>query len=197
MWCIPEASASYVAAMEDVLAVYERPYSEKQPVVCLDETNRQLIGEIQTPRPAAPGQPAVCDYEYVRNGIADLFMMFEPLAGRREVKATETRTKKDFAHCLKELAETHYPDAEKIVVVMDNLNIERLLQNFSFATVTVKKCSFAARRAKNCKSLCKSNRLLQQALHTLSSLYDVYPPNRRGVCMNALKSIIPPSMPRG
>jgi hypothetical protein len=112
--------------MEDVLAVYQRPYTEKQPVVCLDETNRQLIGETKTPLPVQPGQPAVYGYEYVRNGTAGLFMLFEPHAGRREVWVNETRTKIDFAHCLRELAETHYPEAEKIVLVMDNLNTHTL-----------------------------------------------------------------------
>jgi hypothetical protein len=99
--------------MEDVLAVYQRPYNEKEPVVCLDETNRQLIGETKTPLPVQPGHPAVCGYEYVRNGVAELFMLFEPHAGRREVRVNESRTKIDFAHCLRELAETHYPEAEK------------------------------------------------------------------------------------
>jgi hypothetical protein len=108
--------------MEDVLEVYTRPYDEKCPVVCLDETNRQLIEETPQPRPVQVGQPALYDYEYVRNGVANLFMMFEPLKGRREVAVTERRTGNDFAHCLRELAETHYRDAEKIIVVMDNLN---------------------------------------------------------------------------
>ena len=112
--------------MEDVLEVYKLPYDEKRPVICLDETNRQRIGEIQEPRPLKPGQTALYDYEYVRNGVANLFMMFEPLAGRREVKVTERRTAKDFACCLRGLAETHYPDAEKIVLVMDNLNTHTL-----------------------------------------------------------------------
>jgi hypothetical protein len=108
--------------MEDVLEVYTRPYDETHPVVCLDETNRQLIGETQKPRPVQVGQAALCDYEYVRNGVANLFMMFEPLSGRREVIVTERRTAKDFAQCLRKMAETHYPHAEKIEVVMDNLN---------------------------------------------------------------------------
>jgi hypothetical protein len=112
--------------MEDVLEVYTRPYDETHPVVCLDETNRQLIEETWQPRPVQPGQPALYDYEYVRNGVANLFMMFEPLKGRREVKVTEQRTGKDFARCLKDLAEIHYPDAEKIVLVMDNLNTHSL-----------------------------------------------------------------------
>jgi hypothetical protein len=112
--------------MEDVLEVYQRPYDAKRPVVCFDETNRQLIGETRTPRPVRPGQPTHYDYEYVRNGVANLFVMFEPLATRREVKVTARRTAVDFAHCLRDLAETHYPDAEKIVMVMDNLNTHSL-----------------------------------------------------------------------
>jgi hypothetical protein len=108
--------------MEDVLEVYKRPYDEKQPVVCLDETNRQLIEEVQTPRPVQPGQIAQYDYEYVRNGVANLFMMFEPLVGQREVMTTERRTMKDFAECLRYLADERYADAEKIIAVMDNLN---------------------------------------------------------------------------
>ena len=105
---------------------YKLPYNEKRPVVCLDETNRQLIEETRTPRPVRPGQVAVYDYEYARNGVANLFMMFEPLARRREVAVTERRTAQDFAHCLRDLAETQYPDAEKIILVMDNLNTHSL-----------------------------------------------------------------------
>lgn len=112
--------------MEDVLDVYHLPYNEKRPVVCLDETCRQLIGEITPPLPTQPGHAAVHDYEYVRNGVVDLFMCFEPLAARRYVKVTQTRTKTDFARCLKELSDTVYPDADTIVLVMDNLNTHSL-----------------------------------------------------------------------
>ena len=112
--------------MEDVLEVYKLPHNEKRPVVCFDETNRQLIGETREGHPVLPGQAALYDYEYVRNGVANLFMMFEPLAHRREVKVTERRTREDFSHCLRDLAESHYPDAEKIVLVMDNLNTHSL-----------------------------------------------------------------------
>ena len=125
-WCIATPSAEYVQRIEDVLEVYKLPYDEKRPVVCLDETSRQLIGEVQPPRPAQPGQTAQYDYEYARNGVANLFMMFEPLKGRREVKVTERRTGEDLARCLRDLAETQYPDAEKIVLVMDNLNTHSL-----------------------------------------------------------------------
>jgi hypothetical protein len=112
--------------MEDVLEIYKFPFDPKRPVVCLDETNRQLIGETREPLPVRPGQPAIYDYEYVRNGVVDLFMMFESLCGRREVKVTESRSHQDFAGCLRDLACTHYPQAEKIVLVMDNLNTHTL-----------------------------------------------------------------------
>jgi hypothetical protein len=108
--------------MEDVLGVYKRPYDPKRPVVCLDETSKQLIGEVATPVLASPGQVAHYDYEYVRNGVANLFMIFEPLAGQRDVEVTDRRTKKDYARCLKKIADEMYPDAEVIVVVQDNLN---------------------------------------------------------------------------
>jgi len=108
--------------MEDVLDVYKRPYNPKRPNVCLDETSKQLIGETRTPVPARPGQPARYDYEYKRNGVANLFMMCEPLVGKRHVKVTERRTKIDWAYCVREMVDQIYPDAEQIVLVMDNLN---------------------------------------------------------------------------
>lgn len=102
--------------------VYKRPYDPKRPNVCLDETSKQLIGETRTPVPAAPGQPARYDYEYKRNGVANLFMMFEPLAGKRHVKVTQRRTKVDWAYCVRDMVDQIYPDAEQVVLVMDNLN---------------------------------------------------------------------------
>jgi len=108
--------------MEDVLEVYKRPYDPHHPVVCLDETSKQLIGEAATPVPAAPGQVAHYDYEYVRNGVANLFMIFEPLGGQRDVEVTNRRTKKDYAECLRKISDEMYPDAEVIVLVQDNLN---------------------------------------------------------------------------
>ena len=108
--------------MEDVLEVYKRPYDPTRPVVCLDETSKQLIGEVATPVPAAPGQVAHYDYEYVRNGVANLFMISEPLAGQRDVDVTDRRTKKDYAECLRKISDETYPDAEVIVLVQDNLN---------------------------------------------------------------------------
>jgi DDE superfamily endonuclease len=108
--------------MEDVLEVYHRPYDARYPQVCLDEASRQLIGEVVQPRPAAPGQPERFDYEYVRNGTANLFMIFEPLLGWRSVQVTERRTAKDFAAVVRWLVEDVHSDAEKVVLVVDNLN---------------------------------------------------------------------------
>ena len=108
--------------MEDVLEVYKRPYDPKHPVVCLDETSKQLIGEVRMPVPAASGQVAHYDYEYVRHGVANIFMIFEPLAGQRDVEVTDRRTKKDYAECLRKISDEMYPDAEQIVLVQDNLN---------------------------------------------------------------------------
>jgi hypothetical protein len=115
-------SGEFVARMEDVLEVYHRPYDERRPVVCLDEVPVQLVGETRVPLPARPGQPARYDYEYVRNGTANLFMAFEPLIGWRSVQATERRTAKDFAEVLRWLVEDLHPDARKVVLVADNLN---------------------------------------------------------------------------
>jgi hypothetical protein len=108
--------------MEDVLDVYKRPYDRKRPNVCLDETSKQLIGETRSPVLARPGQAAHYDFEYQRNGVANLFMIFEPLAGKRHVKVTQRRTKMDWAYCVREMVDQIYPDAEQIVLVMDNLN---------------------------------------------------------------------------
>lgn len=108
--------------MEDVLEVYKRPYDPERPVVCVDETSKQLIGETRTPVPASPGHVAEYDYEYVRNGTANLFMIFEPLAGQRDVRVTDRRTKQDYAQCLRAISDEAYPDAEQIVLVQDNLN---------------------------------------------------------------------------
>ncbi len=105
-----------------MLEVYKRPYNPKRPLVCLDETSKQLIGEVQTPVPAASGQVAHYDYEYVRNGVANIFMICEPLAGQRDVEVTDRRTRKDYAECLRKISDEMYPDAEVIVLVQDNLN---------------------------------------------------------------------------
>lgn len=127
MWCIPpESDAEFVCAMETVLAVYKRPYDPSHPVVCFDEKSKQLVGEIAKPIPATPGRAECCDYEYVRNGTANLFMFVEPLRGWRHVNVTSRRTKIDFARQMKELVQVHYPNAKQITLVMDNLNTHRL-----------------------------------------------------------------------
>jgi len=108
--------------MEDVLDVYMRPYDSRFPVVCMDESSIQLIGEVQEPIPAAPGHPVLVDDEYVRKGVASIFMEVEPLGGKRKVKITERRTRIDWACFIKEMLEKRYADAEKVILVMDNLN---------------------------------------------------------------------------
>jgi hypothetical protein len=124
--------------MEDVLDVYHQPYDESRPLVCLDESSKQLIGETREPIPPTPAQPESpdqpgkpghlerYDFEYVRNGTANLFMVTQPLLGWRHVEVTDRRTAKDFAEILRWLAEDVHPDAEKIVLVMDNLNTHKL-----------------------------------------------------------------------
>ena len=108
--------------MEDVLAVYTRPHDPARPLVCLDETSKQLIIESRRPQPMKPGQPARVDYEYERNGTANLFMLFAPLEGWRHVKVTDRRTALDYAQVLKDLSDLHFTAAERIVLVQDNLN---------------------------------------------------------------------------
>ena len=119
--------------MEDVLEVYSRPYNEQVPVICMDESSVQLIGEVNTPISAASGHPQLVDDEYIRNGVASIFMEVEPLGGKRHVKITERRTRIDWAHFIKGMVDERYPNAEKIVLVMDNLNthsISSLYQAF-------------------------------------------------------------------
>jgi hypothetical protein len=124
---MPKAGdADFVCAMEDVLEVYKRPYDPSRPMVCLDEASKQLVADITPPRLPQPGQPARQDYEYERRGTANMFMVVEPLAGWRHVKVTARRTNEDFALLLRDLSDVHYPDAERIVVVMDNLNTHKL-----------------------------------------------------------------------
>jgi hypothetical protein len=108
--------------MEDVLGGYTRPYDPRRPQVCLDETSRQLLGEVNPPLSIAPGQPARQDYEYTREGVCKLFLVCEPLRGWRQVTVSDRRTRVDWAHCIKELVAVHYPEAEKIILVQDNLN---------------------------------------------------------------------------
>ena len=108
--------------MEDILDVYARPYNENFPVVCMDESSVQLIGEVTKPIAAAPGHPHLVDDEYVRNGVANIFMEVEPLGGKRHVQITERRTRIEWAHFIKSMIDKRYTNAEKIVLVMDNLN---------------------------------------------------------------------------
>src|SRR3954451_9278101 len=108
--------------MEDVLEVYHRPYDERRPLVCLDEVPVQLVGETRVPLPAEPGRPARYDYEYKRNGTANLFMISEPLLGWRSAQVTERRTARDFAEVLRWLAEEVHAEADRVVLVVDNLN---------------------------------------------------------------------------
>ena len=129
----PEGNGEFVAQMEQVLEVYKRPYDRSFPVVCMDESPRQLIDEVKMPIPGAPGRPARYDYEYKRHGVCNVFMANEPLAGKRMVKVTARRTKQDWALFIMEI-EQSYPDAEKITLVMDNLNTHKpgsLYETFS------------------------------------------------------------------
>ena len=140
-WKIPpDQNASFVAAMEDVLDVYSRPYNPNFPVVCMDESSIQLIGEVSAPIPAAPGHPKLIDDEYVRKGVASIFLEVEPLGGKRHVKITERRTRIDWAKFIREMLEERYPDAEKVTLVMDNLNTHNLASLYT---------AFPAGRAKS------------------------------------------------
>jgi hypothetical protein len=108
--------------MEDVLDLYAEPYDAQYPVVCFDESPYQLVSEVRQPLPVRPSQPARYDYEYHREGTCNLFMVFEPLQGWRHVKVTARRTAQDFAHCMRDLVDIHFPKAAVISVVLDNLN---------------------------------------------------------------------------
>ena len=112
--------------MEDVPEVYQRPYDGNEVLVCMDETSKQQVKETRVPRPAAPGLSAAYDYEYERNGVSSLFMLFAPLDGWRRVEVRERRTKVDWAHVIKKLVDEDYPDRDRIVLVMDNLNTHKL-----------------------------------------------------------------------
>jgi transposase len=122
-WCIPpKANAAFVAQMEDVLDVYVRPLDPKRPQVCFDESSKQHLKEVRTPLPGEPGQPARYDTEYERNGVSNLFMFFSPLLNWRHVKVTNHRKACDWAECMRELVDVQFPEAERITVVLDNLN---------------------------------------------------------------------------
>ena len=126
-WCIPpQADAAFVSRMEDILDLYHRPFDPKQPLVCIDEMPKQLVAETRLPLAARPGQPTRSDYEYRRMGVANLFMVSEPLLGWRAVQVTERRTATDFAEVVRWLVEEVHPDAEKVVLVLDNLNTHKV-----------------------------------------------------------------------
>src|SRR5271155_2818974 len=136
MWCIPLVDAEYVARMEDVLDLYAESPDPNRPVVCFDESPTQLIGEVRTPIPAKPGQLERFDCEYRRNGTANLFVFLDAHSPWRKVKATDRRAAEDFAICMRELCDLHFPNAEKIRVVLDNLSTHSpsaLYQNFPAA----------------------------------------------------------------
>ena len=123
MWCIPpKHSAEFACAMETVLQVYHRPYDPDIPVLCMDETSKQLIEETRVPLPPQPGRPERYDYEYERHGTANLFMFVEPLGGWRRVAVTDRRTKVDWAGQGRELLDVQYPNAQRGTLVLDNLN---------------------------------------------------------------------------
>ena len=122
-WCIPpEANAEFVCHMEDVLDIYKRPDDPTHPVVCMDETNKQQIKEVRQPIPVGPKAPERYDFEYERNGVSNLFIFFDPLKGWRHVEVTNQRTAIDWAHQIRDLVDIYYPEAERITLVMDNLN---------------------------------------------------------------------------
>jgi transposase len=122
MWCIPKVDGTYVACMEDVLDLYAETPDPKRPVVCFDESPTQLIGEVRQPIPTAPGRPRRYDYEYRRNGTANLFVFLDAHRPWRKVKVTDQRTARDFAECMRELVDVYYPQAALVRVVLDNLS---------------------------------------------------------------------------
>lgn len=125
-WCIPpKENAEFVACMEDILDIYELPYDPMRPVVCMDEKPYQLLGDARDPLPLRPGDAMETDHEYIRNGTCSIFVFVEPLGGIRHVSVHERRTAVDWASEIRHLADDMYPDAEKIILVMDNLNTHR------------------------------------------------------------------------
>ena len=137
MWCIPpKHSAEFVCAMENVLEVYQRPYDPKRPVVCMDESSKQLVKETRVPIAAAPGCVRCFDHEYERNGVANVFMFCEPLRGWRRVEITDRRTKVDWAKQIQTLVDVEYPEADRITLVMDNLNTHAMASLYEAFTPT-------------------------------------------------------------
>ena len=128
--------------MEDVLDVYQRPYDSSYPVVCMDESPKQLIGEVREPLPAKPGSIEKVDDEYVRLGVAELFLAVEPLTGKMIAEVENKRAKKDWAQFIRDLVDVHYPTAEKVVLVMDNLNTHKL-SSFMKRSIRKKRTGYA------------------------------------------------------
>lgn len=127
MWCIPpKANAAFVCQMEEVLDVYQQPYDPKRPQICMDEMPKQLLAEKYEPLAVQSGATPKQDYEYKRNGTTNIFMLFEPLTGKRYIETKTHRTSVDWAHAMKKLSDELYPTAETIVLVMDNLNTHKL-----------------------------------------------------------------------
>jgi transposase len=125
MWCIPSVDADFVAHMEDILDLYEAPHKPEEPLVCFDEKMVQLVQETRPQKPVKPGNAMIYDYEYKRNGTANIFLFFDPARKWRHPKVTERRTSVDFAECMRDLVDKHYPAASRIRVVLDNLNTHR------------------------------------------------------------------------
>lgn len=126
MYCIPpKENAEFVCNMEDVLDVYKLPFDSDYPLICMDETSKQLTKETRKPIKAKPSEIEKFDYEYERNGVANIFMFFEPLTGWSNIEITNSRTMIDWAHCIKELVDVKYPLAKKILLVCDNLNTHK------------------------------------------------------------------------
>lgn len=126
-WCIPPTeNADFVCAMEDVLDVYQQPYDPQRPLVCFDEASKQQTKETRVALAAQPGSIEKYDYEYERNGTSNIFIFFAPLEGWRKAKVTDQRTAIDFAHCMRELVDDYFPEADKVILVMDNLNTHKM-----------------------------------------------------------------------
>ena len=125
-WCVPSIDTEYVYRMEDILDLYEEAHEDQRPVVCFDEKPYQLLGHVFQPIAATPGHTRKEDHEYVRHGTCNIFVMVSPKAGERYVKVTERRTKSDFAYCIRDLVDIHFPRAEQIRLVMDNLSTHKL-----------------------------------------------------------------------
>jgi hypothetical protein len=184
----PDASAAFVANMEDVLEVYQRPHDPQRPLVCLDETSKQLIIETRAPIPAKPGRKARHDYEYERNGVANLFMAFAPLEGWRHVKVTDRHTAIDYAHTLRDLSDVHFPDAAKIVLVQDNLNTHKPASLYeAFLAAEARRLVERFGRVGRSISTPASRRTVRETLTSYSSHQANMPVTPSFQCTNSLR----------